>query len=83
MEYDFRAGVLTLSDKASKGQREDESGTLAAAILEAEGFSVVKQEIAEAWEALDCCYPLTIEPEIFWRQGAPPKRRSVRVSDSR
>ena len=45
MEYDLRAGVLTLSDKASTGQREDKSGTLAAAMLEAEGFSVVKQEI--------------------------------------
>jgi len=45
MEYDFRAGVLTLSDKASKELREDKSGTLAAAILAAEGFSVVRQEI--------------------------------------
>lgn len=45
MQYDLRAGVLTLSDKASMGQREDKSGSLAADMLEAEGFSVVKQEI--------------------------------------
>lgn len=45
MEPDLRAGVLTLSDKASMGQREDESGTLAAALLESEGFSVVEREI--------------------------------------
>jgi molybdenum cofactor synthesis domain-containing protein len=45
MEVDLRVGVLTLSDKASRGQREDESGNLAAAILAAEGFSVTRQKI--------------------------------------
>ena len=45
MEVDLRVGVLTLSDKASLGQREDESGTLAVSILEADGFSVAKQKI--------------------------------------
>ena len=45
MEVDLRVGVLTLSDKASRGQREDGSGTLAVTILEADGFSVAKQKI--------------------------------------
>jgi molybdenum cofactor synthesis domain-containing protein len=45
MEVDLRVGILTLSDKASSGQREDESGSLAATILAAEGFSVARQEI--------------------------------------
>lgn len=45
MKVDLRVGILTLSDKASKGQREDESGALAATILTADGFSVARQEI--------------------------------------
>ena len=45
MEVDLRVGVLTLSDKASRGQREDGSGTLAVTILEADGFSIARQKI--------------------------------------
>jgi uncharacterized repeat protein (TIGR01451 family) len=32
----------------------------------------LRQQIAESWEALNCCYQLTIEKEVFWRLGAPP-----------
>jgi len=32
----------------------------------------VRRQIADAWEALNCCYQLTIENEVFWRLGAPP-----------
>jgi uncharacterized repeat protein (TIGR01451 family) len=34
----------------------------------------LKQEILRAWNAAeDCCtYTLEIEPEVFWRRGAPP-----------
>ena len=45
MEETFRAGVLTISDKASQGSREDESGKLAARMLEEEGFSILKKGI--------------------------------------
>jgi molybdenum cofactor synthesis domain-containing protein len=45
MEKAFRAGVLTISDKASQGRREDESGKLAARMLEEEGFPVIKKGI--------------------------------------
>lgn len=45
MQETFRAGVLTISDKGSQGLREDESGALAAKILEGEGFSVVKTNV--------------------------------------
>ena len=45
MQEDFRAGVLTISDKGSQGLREDESGALAAKILGAESFSVAKAKI--------------------------------------
>ena len=38
-------GVLTISDKASQGKREDQSGEAAVRILEEAGFS--SREIAE------------------------------------
>lgn len=34
----------------------------------------VEAWVTEAWEAGNCGFPLTVEPEIFWRLGAPPKR---------
>jgi uncharacterized repeat protein (TIGR01451 family) len=34
-------------------------------------LKAVQQQITAAW---DGGYPLTFEPEIFWRKGAPPKR---------
>src|SRR5262245_39695838 len=46
-------------------------------------LAAVKKEIAEAWKALDCCYQLTIEREVFWRRGAPPDRSAVRKQDGR
>ncbi|WP_299596042.1 isopeptide-forming domain-containing fimbrial protein [uncultured Microbulbifer sp.] len=51
---------------------ENEDSALVDARLEA-----IKARIAEDWAALDCCYPLNIETEIFWRRGAPPERGSV------
>ncbi|WP_418295624.1 hypothetical protein [Microbulbifer sp. SA54] len=37
-------------------------------------LAAIKAQIANEWAALDCCYPLNIETEIFWRRGAPPSR---------
>jgi hypothetical protein len=48
-----------------------------------ERMTAVKAQIIEAWEALGCCYPLTIEPEVFWRLGAPPEQPTVRMPASR
>jgi len=39
-EQQFRASVVTLSDKASKGEREDKSGPLIAKMLEEAGYKV-------------------------------------------
>ncbi|MEJ2724972.1 MAG: MogA/MoaB family molybdenum cofactor biosynthesis protein [Deltaproteobacteria bacterium] len=61
----FTAGVLTISDKGSQGRREDESGKIAARILEEEGYSLLRRkvvpdnrrEIADtlvAWAEKDC-----------------------------
>lgn len=46
-------------------------------------LKVVKQQVLDAWRALDCCYQLTIEPEIFWRLGGPPKESDVRARANR
>jgi large repetitive protein len=32
----------------------------------------VKRQIEDSWMQLNCCYRLEIEPEVFWRLGAPP-----------
>ena len=45
MDLKTRAGVLTVSNKGSQGLRKDESGEIAATMLEGQGFSVVKKEI--------------------------------------
>ena len=43
----------------------------------------VKRQVIEAWHAANDSYVLTVEPEVFWRLGAPPKRPEVRVQGSR
>src|SRR5262249_44442322 len=37
----------------------------------------VQQQVTDSWDP--AVYPLTIEPEIFWRKGAPPKQADARV----
>jgi uncharacterized repeat protein (TIGR01451 family) len=43
----------------------------------------VKRQLTEAWAAAKGDYALTIEPEIFWRRGAPPKQPHVPVPEGR
>jgi hypothetical protein len=43
-------------------------------------MEAVKRQLTEA---ANYSYVLTIEPEVFWRRGAPPKRPDVRVPGSR
>ena len=45
-------------------------------------LEAVKKQISDAWEAMNCCYALTIEPEVFWRLGAPPGQPVVRVPEA-
>jgi molybdopterin adenylyltransferase len=45
MDASVRAGVLTVSDKGSRGLRKDESGAVAAAMLEEKGYAVVKRAV--------------------------------------
>jgi uncharacterized repeat protein (TIGR01451 family) len=46
-------------------------------------MQAVKRQLTEAWDAEKDRYVLTIEPEVFWRRGAPPKHSDVRVPESR
>jgi uncharacterized repeat protein (TIGR01451 family) len=46
-------------------------------------MQAVKRQLTEAWDAEKDSYVLTIEPEVFWRRGAPPKRSDMRVPESR
>ena len=41
----FKAGVLTISDKGSKGEREDLSGQCLMKLLDKNGFSIIKYTI--------------------------------------
>jgi hypothetical protein len=43
----------------------------------------VQGQIEQAWQAMNCCYQLTIEPEVFWRLGGPPGRPDVPVQEAR
>ncbi len=41
----FTAGVLTVSDKGSRGEREDKSGDIVTQMLEESGIKVIKRDI--------------------------------------
>ncbi|TMK34206.1 MAG: MogA/MoaB family molybdenum cofactor biosynthesis protein [Actinobacteria bacterium] len=43
----MRAGVITISDGVAAGEREDESGQLLVALLEAEGFDVAHRVVPD------------------------------------
>jgi hypothetical protein len=44
-------------------------------------MQTLRKQITEAWEAMNCCYQLTVEPEVFWRLGAPVKQPVVRTTE--
>jgi len=41
----FTVGIITASDKGSRGEREDKSGELIQEIMESQGYSVIKKVI--------------------------------------
>src|SRR6266567_7600069 len=43
----------------------------------------IKRQLTEAWDAKKDSYVLTIEPEVFWRLGGPPKRLDGRLPGNR
>jgi uncharacterized repeat protein (TIGR01451 family) len=42
-------------------------------------LEAIAQTIRDAWRAMNCCYELTIEREIFWLRGSPPKEPVERL----
>jgi len=46
-------------------------------------LEAIKKQLTKAWESTKSGYPLTIEPEIFWRRGTPVKKPDVRASGSK
>jgi large repetitive protein len=46
-------------------------------------MQAVKRQLTDAWDSEKDRYVLSIEPEVFWRRGAPPKKSDVHVPESR
>jgi len=44
-------------------------------------LGVVKKEIVGRWRALDCCYRLELENDVFWRLDGPAKQAVRRVGE--
>jgi molybdenum cofactor synthesis domain-containing protein len=45
MDRAFKAGVITISTKGSRGERKDDSGEIAAGMLERDGYILVQKKI--------------------------------------
>jgi len=43
----------------------------------------VKSQITAGWAAMNCCYRLSIEREIFWRLGGPPERPELPAAEAK
>ena len=46
-------------------------------------LEAVDHDITDAWRAMNCCYELTIEREVFWLRGSPPKEPVERLRGAR
>jgi uncharacterized repeat protein (TIGR01451 family) len=46
-------------------------------------MQAVKRQLTDAWDSQKENYALTIEPEVFWRRGAPPRKSELRIPESR
>jgi uncharacterized repeat protein (TIGR01451 family) len=46
-------------------------------------MQAVKRQLSDEWSSEKASYGLTIEPEVFWRRGAPPKKSDLRAPGSR
>jgi uncharacterized repeat protein (TIGR01451 family)/fimbrial isopeptide formation D2 family protein len=77
MRSQWRSRIDLLLDELQKGPAilrlsyvadvEDES-------LVNQRLDLLKNQIMGAWEELNCCYELVVEPEVFWRLGGPPSK---------
>jgi len=42
-------------------------------------LEAVAHEIRDGWRAMNCCYELNVEREVFWLRGSPPKEPVERL----
>jgi hypothetical protein len=42
-------------------------------------LEALSKSISDAWRAMNCCYELTIEREVYWLRGSPPKEPGERL----
>jgi uncharacterized repeat protein (TIGR01451 family) len=42
-------------------------------------LEAIAKSISDAWRAMNCCYELTIEREVYWLRGSPPKEPVERL----
>jgi molybdopterin adenylyltransferase len=65
-----RAGVLTVSDGVSAGQREDRSGDLLAELLAAEGYEVVRRVVPDDRDHIEAAIEdLSLETALVLTTG--------------
>lgn len=81
----YTAAVITVSDRCSRGEREDTSGPAVQAMLEADGwevvyrkivpdeFELIKGELVKCSYELDVCLALTAGGTGFSRRDVTPE----------
>jgi uncharacterized repeat protein (TIGR01451 family) len=75
MRHQWRPRIDLLLEELQKGPavlRLSYVADVEAESLVQRRLHALKNQIMVAWEELNCCYKLVIEPEVFWRLGAPP-----------
>jgi uncharacterized repeat protein (TIGR01451 family) len=78
MRHQWRPRIVLLLDELQRGPavlRLSYVADVESEALVERRVDAIKNQIMTAWEDLNCCYELVIEPEIFWRLGAPPDKR--------
>ena len=75
-------GVTEVNIRGGNSSKDTSTGPEDPELVD-ERLAAIKEQVMEAWEALDCCYRLTVEPEVFWRRGGPPDQSAVRIGEGR
>ena len=70
MDNKYTVGIITASDKGSKGEREDISGRRIREILPAENYEVVSYKVLPEFYIVSACFTAM----ALWRHKANIKR---------
>ena len=77
MRSQWRSRIGMLLDELQKGPailRLSYVADVESESLVNQRLELLKGQIMGAWEELNCCYELVVEPEVFWRLGGPPPK---------